>query len=78
MIYLYNNETNVLLGSITDADLNVLQDALEEDSENDQDYYLDQATIDLLGDGRASGHLMLLLKKALGTAEGVDIRWERR
>jgi hypothetical protein len=78
MIDLYDDATNVLIGSMTDADLKVLQDALEEESEDDQDYYLDQATLDVLGDGRATEHLMGLLRKALGTAEGVDIRWERR
>ncbi len=78
MIDLYDNATNVLIGSMTDADLKVLQDALEEESEDDQDYYIDQATLDVLGDGRATEHLMGLLRKALGTAEGVDIRWQRR
>jgi hypothetical protein len=78
MIDLYNDATNVLIGTMTEADLKVLQDALEEEGEDDQDYYIDQATLDVLGDGRATEHLMGLLRKALGTAEGVDIRWERR
>lgn len=78
MIDLYNDATNVLIGSMTEADLKVLQDALEEETEDDQDYYIDQATLDVLGDGRATEHLMGLLRKALGTADGVDIRWQRR
>src|SRR5262249_34190106 len=43
MIDLYNAETNQLLGSITEADLQVLVDGLEEESEHDQDYYIDAA-----------------------------------
>ena len=78
MIDVYNNETNALIGSITDGDLKILVDAFEEESEDDQDYYIDQATIDMLADGRATEHLMALLRKALGSAEGVEIRWERR
>ena len=78
MIDLYDNATNVLIGSITEADLKVLTDAFEEESEDDQDYYIDQATIDMVGDGRATEHLMGLLRKALGTSDGVEIRWERR
>ena len=78
MIDLYDDASNVLIGSMTEADLKVLQDALEEEGEDDQDYYIDQATLDVLGDGRATEHLMGLLRKALGTAEGVDIRWQRR
>jgi hypothetical protein len=78
MIDLYNASTNQLLGSITEADLKVLTDALEEESLQDQDYYIDAATIDVLGDGRATDHLMGLLRRALGSSDGVDIRWQRR
>jgi hypothetical protein len=78
MIDLYDAATNQLLGSITEADLQVLVDGLEEESPQDQDYYIDAATIDLLGDGRASDHLLGLLRGALGSSEGVEIRWQRR
>lgn len=77
MIHLYNNETNELIGSITDADLQVLVDRLEEESSKDQDYYVTAETLDVLGDGRASDHLMGLLHRALGSKEGIEIRWQR-
>jgi hypothetical protein len=78
MIDLYEAANNQLIGSITPADLQVLVDALEEESAQDQDYYIDAATIDLIADGRASEHLVGLLRRALGSAEGVDIRWMQR
>ena len=78
MIDVYNKATNELLGSITEADLQVLVDALEEESSEDQDYYIDAATIDVIGDGRASDYLLKLLRTALGDSDGVDIRWSRR
>jgi hypothetical protein len=78
VIDVYNKDTNELLGSITDADLQVLVDALEEEASDDHDYYIDAATIDVIGDGRATEHLLQLLRTALGQAEGVDIRWNRR
>jgi hypothetical protein len=78
MIDLYNAATNQLLGSITEPDLKVLVDALEEESAQDQDYYIQAATIDFIADGRATDHLVHLLRGALGAAEGVDIRWSRR
>jgi hypothetical protein len=78
MIDLFNNDTNELVGSITEADLKVLMDHLEEESSEDQDYYIDKATLDVIGDGEATEHLMSVLRKALGTAESVDIRWQRR
>lgn len=78
MIDLYNSQTNQLLGSVTEAELQLLKDALEEESSEDRDYYIDAATIDYLGDGRATDHLLHLLRTAVGTADGVEIRWQRR
>jgi len=78
MIDLYNASTNQLIGSITEADLQVLVDALEEESSQDQDYFIEQGTIDVVADGRATTHLVGLLRTALGSSEGVEIRWQRR
>jgi hypothetical protein len=78
MIDLYDDGTGALLGSITEADLMVLVDALEEESSDDRDYYIDAPTLDLIADGRPSDHLLSLLRTALGSKDGVDIRWERR
>jgi len=78
MIDLYNAATNQLIGSITPADLEVLVDALEEESADDRDYYITADTIDLIADGRATEHLVHLLRGALGSADGVDVRWTAR
>jgi len=78
MIDLFNVSTNELIGSITPADLQVLIDALEEESADDKDYYITAATIDVIADGKATEHLVGLLRHALGSAEGVDIRWAER
>ncbi|MEO8260571.1 MAG: galactosyldiacylglycerol synthase [Acidobacteriota bacterium] len=78
MIDLYLASTNQTLGSITEADLQVLIDGLEEESSKDRDYYITLETIDMLADGRATTHLVGLLRQALGSSDGVDIRWERR
>jgi hypothetical protein len=78
MIDLYDNETNALIGSITEPELQTLIDGLEEESAEDRDYYITRETIDLLGDGKATDHLLQLLRTALGSADGVEIRWQRR
>lgn len=78
MIDLYNDATDQLIGTITEADLKVLTDALEEESTEDRDYYIDRATLDVIGDGRATDYLLKILREALGTSDGIDIRWERR
>lgn len=78
MIDLYNDNSGEMLGSMTEADLKVLEDALEEESTDDRDYFITAETIDVIADGKATEHLVGLLRKALGSADGVDIRWERR
>ena len=78
MIDLYNATTNLLLGTISEADLKVLVDALEEEGLYDQDYFIDSATIDVIADGKATEHLVGLLRKAVGASDGVDVRWQRR
>jgi hypothetical protein len=78
MIDLYNNTTNQFIGSLTEAELQVLIDGLEEESLEDRDYYITAATLDLLGDGRATDHLLKLLRTALGGEQGIEIRWQRR
>ena len=78
-IDLYNADTNALLGEITPHDLEVLVEALEEESSEDQDYYITPETLDVIGEnGRATDHLLNLLRKALGTSDSVEIRWESR
>jgi hypothetical protein len=78
MIDLYRCDTNQLIGSLTAPDLQRLIDALEEESADDRDYYITAATIDLIADGGATEHLVGLLRTALGSSEGVDIRWAER
>jgi hypothetical protein len=78
MIDLYVKGSEKKLGSITEADLKILVDGLEEESAEDQDYFIDLATIDVLADGRATEHLVRLLREAVGNDPGVEIRWERR
>ena len=77
MIDLYNAETNQPIGSIDDADLEVLMEALEEESSDDRDYYINADTIDMLSED-ATPQLIELLRSALGSSDGVEIRWARR
>jgi len=78
VINLYRVATNQLIGSISPADLQVLIDVLEEESSQDQDYYIDGPTIDLLAEGGASEAMLNMLRLAVGTSEGVDVRWAER
>ena len=77
MIKVYDNESGELLGQITDEELQFLIDELEEESLEDQDYYLNRDTIDMLDKAGGAPTLMELLRAALGDRDGVEIRWAR-
>ncbi|MBD0305363.1 MAG: galactosyldiacylglycerol synthase [Nitrospiraceae bacterium] len=77
MVKLYDNKTNKLLGSIADEQLQVLIDQLEEESGEDQDYYLNRETLDMLTRAGANGELLALLQQALGANGEGEIRWVR-
>ena len=77
MITLRDKESGQTLGSISEADLEVLVHALEEESRSDRDYHIQPETIDLLEHEKASPELILLLRKALTGREGVEIEWSR-
>jgi hypothetical protein len=77
MIRLLNKETGTLLGSVSEGDLQLLVDQLEEEDSEDTDYYVCADTIDLLESNGASADLLNVLRKALGDAEGIEVSWKR-
>jgi hypothetical protein len=77
MIQLHEKDTGVFLGTITDAHLQFLLDQLEEESTDDTDYYIDQATLELLEEVGAEAALLGVLRQALGRRAGIEIVWSR-
>ena len=74
---LYLTPGNKLLGTISDADVQSLVDELVETDLNDDDYFVDGATVDILEEAGASAALVKLLRDAVGDSDGIDIRWEK-
>jgi hypothetical protein len=63
-----------ILGTITENQLDFLEENLEVDFEEDEEYLLIPDTIDYLREQGADNELLTLLEKALaGTRDGVDI-----
>ena len=77
MITLVNKDTGKPIGSVSEGDLQVLVDQLEEEDSKDTDYYIDADTIDLLEENGASADLLRILRQALGDAEGMEVSWKR-
>ena len=77
MITLVNKDTGQAIGSVSENDLQVLVDQLEEEDSEDTDYYISGDTIDLLEENGVSADLLRVLRQALGDAEGIEVSWKR-
>jgi hypothetical protein len=77
MIQLHDKETGAWIGTITEYNLQFLIDQLEEESGDDQDYYINETTIDNFEEGGADKALVSLLRGALNGRTEMEIRWSR-
>jgi hypothetical protein len=77
VVQLYDTESGNLIGTITEAELRFLIDQLEEEDLEDQDYYIDRATIGWFEEHGGDSTLIRLLRQALGSSEGIEIRWTK-
>ena len=75
-VRIFNKDTGSFVGMISRADMQFLADQLEEESESDTDYFVDTNSIDALEELGGNQALISLLRRAVGTSDGVEIRWE--
>lgn len=73
---LFRLDTGADIGNVSDKQLAFLVEQLEEEHDDDQDYYIDRDTLELLSDNGIDEELMALLEKALGDDDSMDIAWE--
>jgi hypothetical protein len=76
MINLHDASTNAPIGTISETQLQQIVNALEEESVEDRDYYINRATVDLLEQRGADASLVGMLRAALGDRDEMDIRWQ--
>lgn len=74
-IQLYDVATGRGLGEIDRTQLAQLAELLQEESEEDRDYWIDEATLDLLTERGVEPGLVGRLREALGAREGFDVGW---
>jgi hypothetical protein len=78
MIHLQDKDTGAPIGTISEQQLQYLVDQLEEESRDDQDYYINTTTLDLFEERGADKALVALLRSALKGRTEMEIRWSRR
>ncbi|MGE0546664.1 MAG: galactosyldiacylglycerol synthase [Kofleriaceae bacterium] len=69
-------DTGDAIGTITDEQLKFLVDQLEEEHDEDRDYYIDRPTLEVLSDNDIDPELLAMLEKAMGDDDAMDIVWE--
>jgi hypothetical protein len=74
-IWLYERESGAQITEISREQLEELQDALEEEFEEDADYYIDPDTIDYLAGQGVSAQVLERLRTVVGDRGGLDIGW---
>jgi hypothetical protein len=78
MARLYRVDSGDTIGTINEKQLQFLIDMLEEEDEDDQDYFIDQDTLELFSDNGCDPELLAMLEGAMEEGEeGVDIAWEK-
>lgn len=74
MYTILDNGSGSLLGEIADDQFQILVDQLEEESETDDNYYINRETIDMLAAAGAREELLSLLERALDANGEAEIR----
>lgn len=69
-------DTGDEIGKVTEKQVQFLVAQLEEENEDDQDYYIDKDTLELMSDNGIDPELLALLEKAMGDDDSMDIAWE--
>ena len=68
--------TDQVIGQISDTQLQFLVQQLEEEHDEDRDYYIDRDTLEMFEENGGDPELVEMLRKALGDSEALDIEWE--
>ncbi len=76
MITLYNKSTQAQVGTISPEQLQMLVDYFEEESESDQEYWVNSDDLLNLKEQGVDASLIAMLQTALGEAEDMDIEWK--
>ncbi len=75
MVTLKEKSSNRWLGLVAYAQLKFLNDELEEDHRNGQDYLINRATLNLLKERGVEPALTDIIEKAMGDKDQVEFYW---
>ena len=76
MIRLFDNDNDLEIGAITEAQLDFLQEQLIEETLDSTTFSLAPATVDSLAMNGGDPEVIALLRKAIGTRTSMEIRFD--
>ena len=68
-------DNEVEIGTIDDKQLTFLKEQLEEEHDDDTEFFIDRDTLELLSDNGADPELLALLEKGLAGDDEMDISY---
>lgn len=77
VVALYNAQTGVFAGTLTEEQFAFLRANLEDEHAEDDDYFINLATVELLQQRGADADLLAVLERALNGQGQSDVRWIR-
>jgi len=77
MVKLFDKETGEFVDEITEVQFQFLMDNLEEESSTDEDYYFNDATVEMFKERGADEKLIQILVRAIGSKGEAELRWKR-
>ena len=75
MITLKDKSTNRWIGQISYAQLKFLNDELVAEHKDDQDYWINRDTLDMLRARGADVNLATIIEKAMGNKDEIEFYW---
>lgn len=72
----YRIDTDKEIGEIADDQLAIIVKQLEDEHDQDDEYFIDQDTLELLSDNNVDPEVIAKLEKALGDDDDMTIAWD--
>jgi hypothetical protein len=76
-VRVFDLATDQEIGVLNDAQFQFLEDHLESEDAEDDDYYINRATLDAFDEQGGDQAVVGLLRAAMGSRDDMDIRWQR-
>ncbi len=76
-VRMFDLATDQPIGVLTDEQFQFLEDHLEAEDADDDDYYINRDTLDAFDAQGGDPVVLGLLRTAIGSRDEMDIRWQR-